>query len=287
MTKQLTKHSIALALAGSLGMATSAANAASIGGADFTFDETAVPGIVAPTIDTANNLNFNYTARINQSNSIPGDPLNNDPFKEAGFFDVGSFFYDAAAVPSTLNATAVLGGYSLYGVFDAEGTASYNGVGITATFTVGTLTLYLDPDQNTEKTVSGPAVPPPLNMPTVTRVNTTDDLLIGSATLLTAGEANLFGGLANGDYELVWGDWALTAFGPSYLPAPSPFHMIINFNGNTTNLNPPGSVTQPFSTLAIGSGNAFFNSVPEPGSLALLGIGLLGFGATTWKRRHA
>jgi len=288
MTKQLTKHSIALALAGSLGMATSAANAIGIGGADFTFDETYVPGILIPTIGTANNFNFNYEARINQS--IAGPTLSDDPFKEAGWFDVTGFLNDATAAPSSLNATALLGGYSLYGVFTAEGTASFtsfNDVGITATFTLGTLTLFLDPDQDTSKTISGPEIPPPLNMPIITLASNTDDVQIGSASLLTAGQANLFGGLANGDYELVWGDWSLTAFGESYLSAPSPFHTIINFNGNTTGVDPAGSVTEAFSSLAIGSGNAFFNQVPEPSSLAVLGIGLLGFGATTWKRRHA
>lgn len=288
MSSQIKKHSIALALAGVLGMAAPVANAIGIGGANFKFDESVVPDIVNPENGTANNFNFNYTARINQSNDgSNGGVLDGDAFTEAGFFNVGQYFLDANPVDNSLGVSNANGGYSIYGIFSLAGTATFNGSnGITATFTSGSLSIYLDEDKNTTKSISGAAVPPPLTTPTVTTANTADDQLIGSASLLTIGSANLFGGLANGDFEIIWGDWALTSFGSSYWYSPDPFHMTINFDGNTTQVNPPGSLTQPFSSLAIGSGNAFF-SVPEPGSLALLGVGLLGFGASSWKRRRA
>lgn len=221
-------------------------------GETFQVQESAIAGANANLI-TANNFNFNYSATFNQL--VVGGSLGGvgDTFTENGNYNVGGIFFDNIPQPSQLNCLG-LNCYGLLGSFNATGEADFfNGVdlsqGVLVTFATFNLDLFADTDQN----------------------GTGDTLLANAALVPGQGQAHVFAGLANGDFDIV-ALFTPTAAGSAYFVDPNPFYAIIEFNGvNTqiTGLDPvnggPGEI--------VGSGNAFF--IPEPGMLGLLGLGLV------------
>lgn len=220
---------------------------------------------------TADRISFDYNATIIQTNT--GGTLDgaDDPFTEFGFFNKAAFANGGAAVPSQLNA---LGGYGLYGLFEITGEADLNssGDGVAATFQTMTMTLWADLDQDTDLS---------LGVAGVDVGDDADDVLIASYTL-NVGEANVFAGLANGDFDTTL-NITLTADGMAYFVSPSPFFSLESFGGNTETISNV-SLTDSFTATATGGGIELFIEVPEPATVALLGIGLLGLGLGSKRR---
>jgi hypothetical protein len=232
----------------------------------FNADEGTVPGAAA-SIVTADRISFNYAAMIDQT--LVGPSYNgDDPFAESGFLTKASFANGGSAVPSQLNGFGATG-YGIYGLFTINGTAAQEGSGITATFSDAALDLWIDPGQDTTLSFVGN---------TATRSGTTgDDILIASYTL-AAGEAHVFGGLANGDFDTVL-NLTLTPAGQSFFSSPDPFYTLENFGGNTETIT-GASLTTSFVATATGAGTELFLApVPEPETYALMlaGLGALGF----------
>lgn len=113
------------------------------------------------------------------------------------------------------------------------------------------------------------------NAGTVTAATVTDtggdDILLGSGSLVTgvAGFDSLGGAFLNSKEN-----FALTAAGSNYFVAPVPFYQFAfdEFNNTTQGVG----INGPFISINDASGAVDFNRVPEPGSLALIGIALLG-----------
>ena len=241
----------------------------------FSVDEGTVPGATAATVNAAG-ISFNYSAIIDQTlNGATYD--GDDPFTESGFLTKASFTDGmGTAVPSQLNASPAFApaGYGIYGLFTIDGTAAQDGSGIHATFSSATLQLYIDPGQDTTLSFVGNTA--------TTGGATGDDYVIASYTL-ASGEAHVFGGLANGDFDtilnLTLSDDGSTSDGESYFSSPSPFYTLENFGGNTQRID-GASLTESFVATASGAGvELFLAPVPEPETYALMlaGLGALGF----------
>lgn len=274
--KSFTQNVGSLLTAGTLGalLASSPVLAAPL----FEVTQDIAGGGASGTVTGIDRISFEYHATINQT--IVGGSLagNDDPFTENGFLTKAAFGSPTGgSVPSLLNSSGD-GGYGIYGLFTITGEADpldpanpLTG-GIQANFQTFDMTLFLDPDQDTVLSLGAPPA------------GNGEDLALINFTL-SAGEAHIFQGLANGDFDTLLNLSLVAPAGQSFFSDPDPFFPLEALGGNTETFT-GGSLTESFVATADGGGLELFvaGEIPEPGTLALLGLGMMGMGFINRRR---
>lgn len=169
--------------------------------------------------------------------------------------------------------------YAIYAVFTSTGIAQPGPDPNTTDFigTSANVSLYLDRNQDTQKSAAAG----------VTGNNGDDELILSSDTLVEGGGRLVPPGSpgfpeGGGTFSLVFGDLVLSPFGQLYFPSMANLNLNAISSGDFNFFTPTGTQTVS-GDLSVG----FEGAVPEPLTLSLFGMGLLGTGIVARRRRNA
>jgi hypothetical protein len=269
---------VTLAIAG-LGLALPATASADF--LDFTVDEGAVGAPTFPLILTADILNGGYTETITfgAGGAFTASAVADFTAFRANEGSTGVFSQldDPNCVSTATVLCSALPTYAIYAVFTSTGVATPGSDPDTTVFTglTADVSLYLDRNQDTTKTTGGATG------------NTGDDtLILSSSTLLEGGGRLVPPGSegfpeGGGTFSLVFGDLLLSPFGQLYFPSMAGLSLTAISSGDFNFFTPTGTQTVT-GDLSVG-----FQAVPEPLTLSLFGMTLLGTGIVARRRRNA
>jgi len=249
----MKKTLLSLAATAVLGLASASASAEFL---DFKVNEAVVSTASTPKNFTADKLNGAYEELLQVTG--PGT------FSASAFATFDAYRANEGVTP----IVGELVGYTIYAVFQASGIITGPN---TFQGTSGSITLYIDRNNDTTGTLTSGLVAATLG-------NTGDDLEIGSSAV-SYGTGDLS---ANpGAYALYFEQFTLTAFGKTYWYDPDPFYKFALSNGDNDVFTPTGNAGE---FRVTGDTSAVFQTVPEPTSVALMGLALAGLGVARRRR---
>mgnify|MGYP001324960245 CR=1 FL=1 len=222
---------------------------------DFQVDETPYGGEIV----TADKHNGGYKEIItfdNQGNFVANAFANmNQLFANDGGDNLGK-------------ASKIGENYALYATFSAEGNLSgpiVFGQEIKNSATKGSFSLFLDPNRDTtaadgDLSLSGES----------------DDIFLGDSSNLGRNTLVFISDNLGGVFDFMFYNFELSAQGQEYFVSPQPFYSYVNVDGDFDTFAFEGT------QRVTGDVSAVF--VPEPSTLAILGLGLLGLGASSRRK---
>jgi hypothetical protein len=231
---------------------------------DFQVDPTAYGGAA---VFTADKMTGNYVEVVTFNA--------NNTFDVSLLWQAGLFLSNDGS--QVVSHTGVGVSYDLYAEYKGSGT--FSGSGATATFTLtpgGSLGLYMDHPYN-----DGFFTAPSSGTGSFTASGTGDDVLFASGAGVT-GTGTLKCSVGNncGSFGQVT-SLSVTSAGASFFVAPAPFFTASLQSGHFNGFSAAPGTTQTLN----GSMDVIFQPVPEPSTVAMLGLGL--FGVIAAARRRA